>query len=103
MEHDLRLGSTVWIEHKAKGDIYYKVKIILEKQPSSIEICRVCLRGQLGLMGHIIQSGLLDDKVYAVAACEKCCAVTAFIYHVPHEELILPEEGDCADQNTSEI
>lgn len=95
MDRNLHLGTTVWIEHKADGDVYYKVKLILEKQPASIERCRVCHRGQLSLMGHLIQSGMLDDKVFAVTACDHCCAVTAFIYHVEHESLTLPEEGNC--------
>lgn len=95
MEHDLKLGSTVWIEHKPDGDVYFKVKIINERQPGTIEICHVCHRGELSLMGHIVQQGLLDDKVYAVANCSKCCAVTVFIYHVEHSTLELPEKGGC--------
>lgn len=97
-ERDLQLGSTVWIEHKNTGDIYFKVKLILERQPGAVEVCRVCHRGQLGLMGHLIQTGILDDKVYAVTTCEKCCAVTVFIYHVEAGHHVLPESGNCDDE-----
>lgn len=99
MESDLRLGSTVWIEHKDSGDVYYRVKLIFEKQPALVEFCKVCQRGQLALMGHVIQKGILDDKVYAVCHCEHCCAVTVFIYHVEPSDLNLPEGGSCADQS----
>ena len=99
MDYDWKLGSTVWIEHKPDGDVYYKVKVILERQPGSIEFCRLCHRGQLSLMGHIIQNGMLDDKIYAVTHCEHCCGVTVFIYHVEHGTLTLPESGDCDAAN----
>lgn len=98
METDLKIGSTVWIDHKANGDVYYRVKLILERQPGSHEFCRTCHKGQLALMGHLIQRGLLDDKIYAVMTCEKCCAVTVFIYHVEVGHFILPEFGDCDDE-----
>lgn len=91
----MQLGSTVWIEHREDGDVYYKVKLILEKQPASVEFCKVCHRGELALMGHVIQTGLLDDKVYAVTHCVHCCAVTVFIYHVEPSLMALPEEADC--------
>lgn len=99
MEQDWKLGSTVWIEHKPEGDVYYKVKIIMERQPASLEICHVCHRGELALMGHVIQQGILDDKIYAVAHCLSCCAVTVFIYHVEHSIPVLPEAGDCHATN----
>lgn len=95
MEQDLKLGSTVWIEHKDTGDVYYRVKIINERQPGNLEVCHVCHRGQVILMGHVIQTGLLDDKIFAVMNCERCCAVTVFIYHVEHSVLVLPERADC--------
>lgn len=98
METDIKRGSTVWIEHKADGDVYYRVKIILEKQPGSVEFCKVCHRGELSLMGHLIQSGILDDKIYAVTGCDHCCAVTVFIYHVEHDSVTLPEKGTCDER-----
>lgn len=99
-EMDMRLGSTVWIEHKPDGDVYYRVKLIMERQPGSVEFCRVCHRGQLGLMGHIIQRGILDDKIYAVTHCDHCCAITVFIYHVETGQAVLPESGDCRENET---
>lgn len=98
MESDLRLGSTVWIEHRKDGDVYFRVKIIIERQPGQAEFCKCCHRGQLTLMGHIIQTGLLDDKIYAVTTCGHCCAVTVFIYHVEAGSSVLPESGECHDQ-----
>lgn len=98
METDLRIGSTVWIDHQDSGDVYYKVKLILERQPSSVEICRLCSRGQLKLAGHLIQTGILDDKIYAVCHCTKCCGITVFIYHVESHLHELPEVGSCDEQ-----
>lgn len=95
LEQDLRPGSTVWIEHKPDGDVYYRVKFIHERQPGPTEFCKHCHRGQLMLMGHIIQSGFLDDKIYAVTHCPNCCGVTVFIYHVEAGHLALPESGGC--------
>lgn len=99
MESDMKLGSTVWIEHTDDGDIYFKVKMILERQPGSVEICRVCHRGQLDLTGHLIQRGMLDDKVYAVTHCLHCCAITVFVYHVEVGHVVLPEPGNCEDES----
>lgn len=101
MEQDLKLGSIVWIEHRDTGDVYYKVKLILEKQPARVEYCKVCHQSELALMGHIIQAGLLDDKIYAVMHCPHCCAVTVFIYHVEAQIRQLPEVGDCPDEQTA--
>lgn len=95
MEYDLKLGSTVWIDHTPDGDVYYRVRLILEKQPSQVEFCKACHKGQLALMGHLIQTGILDDKIYAVTHCEHCKAVTVFIYHVTSRSLnVLKREQD---------
>lgn len=101
MEKDLALGSTVWIEHRDDGDVYFKVKLILEKQPAAVEFCKACHRGQLALMGHLVQTGILDDKVCAVCHCEHCCAVTVFIYHVEAHTRLLPQEADCDSQDAA--
>jgi hypothetical protein len=96
MYQDLKKGSVVWIEHKPDGDVYYRVKLILERQPASIEVCPLCHRGQLSLMGHLIQHGMLDDKIYAVSNCNHCCGITVFTYHVEAGLTVLPESGDCS-------
>lgn len=103
MENDLKIGTTVWIEHRDSGDVYYKVKLIMERQPASVEWCKVCHRGELALMGHLIQTGILDDKIYAVTHCLHCCAVTVFIYHVEAKVRELPESGDCSDAQPNDV
>lgn len=99
MESDLRIGSTVWIDHTPHGDVYYKVKLILERQPSDHEFCKDCAKGHLSIMGHLMQAGILDDKIYAVMNCDKCCAITVFIYHVEAGYLNLPERANCEDKS----
>jgi hypothetical protein len=93
-EIDLRIGTTVWVESTDGGDVSHKVKLILEKQPKEHEYCKLCGQGQLVLMGHLVQMGLLDHKVYAVMLCEHCRGVTAFVYHVEARPLDFPEEGN---------
>lgn len=100
MVDDLRPGSVVWVEHTVDGDIYYKVKIILERQPMHVEVCRVCHNGKLALMGHVIQTGYLDDKVYAICRCAECCAFAVFIYSVTAGTHIMPEPGGCYHEET---
>ncbi len=82
METDLTLGTTVWIEHTSRGDVNYKVKFIRYRPPFSRETCLQCAKGQLVLMGHLVQYGILDDKIYAVMLCEHCKSVTVFISYV---------------------
>lgn len=98
MEYDLKIGTTVWIEHTDQGDITHRVKLILEKKPQDTELCKVCGQGHLTVHGLLIQHGILDDKIYAVSSCGHCEAITAFVYHVEARNLYLPEEGHDASE-----
>lgn len=82
LETDLTLGTTVWIDHTDKGDIAYKVKIIHYRDPRHPETCRVCSKGNLRMMGTLIQYGLLDDKIYTVMYCDTCHSATVFVTYV---------------------
>lgn len=95
MAENLPLGYAVWIEHSDGGDYYTRVKFILERQPAAFEVCPVCHRGDLALIGHLLQTGLLDDHIYAVSRCGSCCALTVFSYHVGADRRILPEKKEC--------
>lgn len=99
MNNDFRKGQTVWIRHDDSGDVLYKIKFVLERQPKETELCKHCAKGHLSLMGHLIQQGILDDKHFAVCYCEHCCSVTVFIYHVEASTSVLPPQADCAERD----
>jgi hypothetical protein len=92
------VGNVIWVEHKVTGDVFHRVKVVFERQPGETEFCKVCHKGKLSVLGHIVQYGILDDQIYAVAYCDHCCGFTAFSYHVEHLDRYLPEEAGCDDQ-----
>lgn len=97
MYQDMALGSLMWIDHGDDGDTYTRVKLIQERQPSAIEVCRVCHRGQLSVFGHLIQHNILDDIICAVTRCDHCCALTVFKYHLEAGTFSFGEARACTD------
>lgn len=82
MESGITLGTTIWVEHTDQGDVSYKVKFIHYREPTNHEFCRVCHEGHLQMMGHLVQYGILDDKIYSVMLCDQCKSVTVFVSYV---------------------